>query len=304
VSAACGGAFGMAFDQDGNLYVSDQPTGNIYKIPPGGGVVGEGTLLTKTPLGPGVIGLVIDKDGNLYAGRNATTEALGTGVILEIDPSTGDVIRTVASGLTCPALFAQDPVSGDLFADDNCFGGGLNNSSLWRISYPTSAAPSVSVYATLPGSPNGTIAFAPDGTMYITTTVGGQIELVEVSGTSEPSPPTVSVVPLSVGGLGLLANGMQADGAAQYLIGNFPAVNGYISGGVGIFDLTTTPPTMSNTLLTDNSAVVGMIQGPDGCLYGSQGDAVIKITDDSGKCQYALQQSNLLRLAFHPRSFR
>jgi hypothetical protein len=285
VSATCGGAFGMAFDQDGNLYVSDQPTGNIYKFPPGGGVAEEG-LLTKTPLGPGVIGLVIDKDGNLYAGRNATTASFGTGVILQIDPSTGDVIRTVASGLTCPALFAQDPLSGDLFADDNCFGGGLNNSSLWRISNPTSAAPSVSIYATLPGSPNGTIAFAPDGTMYILATVGGQIELLQVSGTSEPSPPTVSVVPLSVGPLGLLAKGMQADGAAQYLIGNFP-MNGSIPGGVGIFDLTTSPPSMSNTLLTSNSAVVGMIQGPDGCVYGAQGDAVVKITDDSGECHYA-----------------
>ncbi len=205
LSVGCTGAFGMAFDADGNLFVSDQPTGNIYKFPPGGGVAGTSTLLTKTPIGPGVIGLVIDKKGNFFAGRNATTAALATGVILQVDPSTGDTLREVASGLTCPALISLDPLSGDLFADDNCSGDGLNDPSLWRISDPDGVSPKTTVYATLPTTPDGTEAFAPDGTQYVLL---GDTQVAEVSATSGPSPATVSIVPsFTIGTLGLLANG-------------------------------------------------------------------------------------------------
>ena len=44
--AGCPGAYGMAFDAAGNLYVSDSPTGNIYRFKPGGGVADSTTLLT------------------------------------------------------------------------------------------------------------------------------------------------------------------------------------------------------------------------------------------------------------------
>ena len=36
--SGCPGPYGMAFDPDGNLFVADLPKGNLYKIPPGGGV--------------------------------------------------------------------------------------------------------------------------------------------------------------------------------------------------------------------------------------------------------------------------
>ena len=284
IVSGCAGAFGMAFDAHGNLFISDQPTGNIYKFPPGGGVAGPSTLLTKTAIGPFVIGLVINKTGNLFVGRNATTAALATGVILQVDPSTGDTLREVASDLTCPALIALDPISGDIFADDNCSGDGLDNPSLWRISDPDSIAPKTTLYATLPTTPNGTEAFAPDGTQYVLL---GDSQVAEVSATSGPSPATVSVVPsFTIGPLGLLANGTRPGGGAQTLIGNFAAF-GNVPSGVGIYDLTISPPSLSTTLLTDNSFMVGLIQGPDGCLYGAQGDAVFKITDNTGACKYA-----------------
>ncbi len=114
----CPGVGGLAFDSSGNLYVSEASTGNIYKIPPGGGSAGAGTLLTPTPIGPAVIGLVIDSAGNLYAGRTATTGNFTTGAVLQIDPSTGTVIQNVASNLTCPSFISIDPLSGDLFVDD------------------------------------------------------------------------------------------------------------------------------------------------------------------------------------------
>ncbi|MGC1342327.1 MAG: hypothetical protein WA854_08375, partial [Candidatus Binataceae bacterium] len=273
------GAFGLAFDSSGNLFVVDQPTGDIYKFPPGGGVANSHTLLTQTAL-PSLDELAIDSDGNLYGGLNETGGNSTDGAVVQIDPSTGIVLRTVASGLTCPGLIAIDPLSGDIFAADNCSGDGLNSSLLWRVSNPSGTT---SVYATLPNNPNGTEAFAPDGTLYVLTAS----QIARVSGTDESQPATVSVVPnLSTYGLGLLAQGTQSNGDAQFLIASFNAL-GNVPGGIGTFDLTSSPPAMSSTLVTDNGQAVDITIGPDGCVYAARGVAVFKITDTTGACTYA-----------------
>jgi hypothetical protein len=171
----CPGAFGLAFDASGNLYVADQPTGDVYKIPPGGGVANSSTLLTQTAI-PTLLELAVGSGGNLYAGVNeaGALYSPGGGEVVRLNTTTGAISGTVATGITCPGLIAIDPLSGDLFTDANCFGdaggGELNNASSWRISDLSGPSPSVSVYATLPGSPNGSIAFAPNGTIYVTTT--------------------------------------------------------------------------------------------------------------------------------------
>ena len=74
-NSGCPGAFGLAFDASGNLYVFDQPTGDVYKIPPGGGVANSGTLLTQTAI-PTLIELAVDGSGNLYGGVNEDRLAL------------------------------------------------------------------------------------------------------------------------------------------------------------------------------------------------------------------------------------
>ena len=291
-NSGCPGAFGVAFDASGNLYVSDQPTGDVYKIPPGGGVANSSSLLTQTAI-PTLIGLVVDGSGNLYAGVNeaGSLYAPGGGEVVKIDTSTGAIASTVASGLTCPGLIAIDPLSGDLFADDNCSGnaggGALNNATLWRISNPA-GTPSVSVYTTLPGSPNGTEAFAPGGTIYIPTDGGGST-LAVISGTNGPTTPTVSTLTgLPLYGLGLLAMGSETGGAAEYLISSFDPI-GNIPGGIGTFDLTTTPVSQSSTLVTNGPQAPAITIGPDGCLYAARGVAVFRITDTTGACTYAAQ---------------
>ena len=119
----CRGASGIAFDGAGNLFVSDQHSGNLYKFGPSGGVAGAGTLLpSSTTLGPGVEALVFDNAGRLYAAQNATTSNFFTGAVLEINPSTGAVVRTAASSITCASFLAKDPLTGDLFVDDSCAG--------------------------------------------------------------------------------------------------------------------------------------------------------------------------------------
>ncbi|HUA34479.1 MAG TPA: protease pro-enzyme activation domain-containing protein [Candidatus Binataceae bacterium] len=283
----CPGAFGVAFDSNGNLYAVDQPTGDIYKFPPGGGVAGTSTLLTQTPLTT-LDTVRIDSHDNLYGGLNATNTGSAfdytKGAVVQIDTTSGNVTRTVASNLICPGIISIDPLSGDIFADDNCNGEGLNNSSMWRISNPGSVSPTTSLYTALPGSPNGTIAFSPNGTIYVPTTSGG-IQLVEVSGTNGPSTPTQETLAVpNTFGLGLIAQGPQ-NAAAQFLISSFN-LNGSVPGGIGTFDLSVTPPAQSSTLVTDNGQAIDMTIGPDGCVYAARGVAVFRITDTSGQCTY------------------
>jgi len=277
----CGGSYGMAFDSSGNLYVGDTPTGNIYKFPPGGGVVGGGTLLTPTPLGPSLSGLVFDASGNLYGSFDATTGNFFTGAVVQIDPASGTEVRTVAANLTCPTALSIDPLSGDLFTDDSCFGSGSDNAALWRISSPASVSPVVTTYATLPTTPNANIAFVPNGTMY----VWGPGTVAQVSATDGPPTPTVVTVPgVAVSQLGLLAVGTQTNGDAQTLFANFPTI-GATPAFLGTYDLTTNPASQSVTIV-NNAGFGNLIFGPDGCVYAAENNAVYKITDTTGGCSY------------------
>jgi len=281
--SGCPGAWGMAFDSSGNLYVSDLPTGNLYKIPPGGGTAGAGTLLAT--LGQTLAGLAFDHSGNLYASRFGTGGGFTTGDVMQINPSTGAVVATVASSLTCPGALSDDPLSGDLFTDDGCSGGGGDNPDLWRISGPGTGSPTTTVYATLPTTPDGNIAFAPSGDMYIWEGSQGAM----VTGTSGPTSPVVTSIPgLGNTYLGIQAYGTQPNGDAQFLIANFPwntSITPNSPNTVGVFDLTIATPAVSTPILA-NGGGTGMITGPDGCIYLAQGVAVWKITDTSGACNY------------------
>jgi hypothetical protein len=281
--SGCPGPYGMAFDPDGNLFVADLVNGNLYKIPPGGGVANSSTLVGT--VGPSLAGLVFDSSGNLFASRNATTGDYTTGAVLQLNPSNANVIQTVAPNIPCAEPLSIDPLSGDLFTDDSCGGGG-GNTSLWRIANPASTDPAVSVYTTLPSTPNANIGFAPSGTMY----VWSDSHVVQVTGTNGPSTPVVTTLPsLSLYYLGLLAYGSQTNGDAQFLIANLPAntsANPNVPSTTSVVDLTTSPPTIGQTIIA-NGGGGNMITGPDGCVYMSLGGGgVWKITDTTGACKY------------------
>jgi len=281
VNFGCWGATGIAFDSAGNLYVNEFPTGNMYKFPPGGGVAGAGTQLNSSSLGVTLAGLAFDSSGNLFVSRDVTTGNFTTGAVMQIDPSTGAVTRTISAGLTCPTTISIDPVSQDLFTDDTCTGSGSDNASIWRVSSPGSATPSTSVYTALPATPNATLAFAPGGTIYVWAIVNGAATVAKVSGTNAPMPPTISVLPgLQVSNLGLLAGG---PGAGTFLIAT-PFVSG-ATVGIDDVDLTTSPPTLGTSFATTSGANF-MTFGPDGCIYASQLSTVFKITAANGSCNY------------------
>ena len=279
--SGCPGPYGLAFDPSGNLFVADLVNGNLYKFPPGGGVANNSTLVGT--VGPSLAGLVFDSSGHLFAARNATTGDYTTGAVIQLNPANASVIQTLAT-IPCAEPLSIDPLSGDLFTDDACGGGGTNT-SLWRIASPATS-PTLSVYATLPSAPNANIGFAPNGTMYVF--VNSQI--VQVTGTNGPNPPVVTTIPsIALYYLGLLAYGSQTNGDAQYLIANLPpntGVNPNVPSTTSVVDLTTSPPSIGATIIA-NGGGGNMITGPDGCVYMSLGGGgVWKITDTTGACHY------------------
>ena len=281
----CRGASGLAFDASGNLFVSDLHSGNIYKFGAAGGAVGPATLITPTALGPGLGSLAFGIDGKFYGAQNATTGNFFTGAVIEINPVTGALVRTVAPSITCASFLATDPTSGDLFVDDSCAGGGSENGSVWRIANPGNATPTTTVYASTPGV-NGGLSFAAGGTLYMLSyrDNAGAGGVVAITGTGSPTPGQVSVIPGITGpALGLTALGSQVNGDARSLVLAAAPGTGGFPPGIRSYDITSAPAA-TTALQMENAYANVQVPGPDGCLYVSVSVAVYKITNADGSC--------------------
>ena len=271
----CPGASNPVFDTTGSVLVSDFPTGDFYKFGASGGAVSTANKLSN--LGKTFGSLVFGKDGSLYG----TT--FSPAAIVQVDRVTGAVVRTVASGFACPYGLSVDPLSGDLFFDDNCVGG-IQNASLWRIQNPSSVSPTVVVYATLPGFGNGQIAFSPDGTMYVVCCAfnNPNAPVLRISGTNTAAPHT----PVAVSGItadtgGVAIGELLANGAAKSLIVHAGGAGGGVGGSLKLIDLST----LGATLLADGLAEPGVV-GLDGCMYVNSHDTILKLAPTSGACSF------------------
>jgi hypothetical protein len=259
----------------GSLYAPNFLNGDLFKLEPTGGVVSNANRLST--LGPTLGWLVVGKDGRLYGLRAGTGGNFNTGIVIELDPATGGILRTLASGLTCPAGLAVDPLSGDLFFIDQCFGAGSDNPSLFRVRDPGSPGPTLTVYATLPSTPNGQVVFSPKGTIYaVSNYLLASPLVVTVSGTDGPNPPTVTTLSGVSSSYWLNIAAVGPDGEATVLI----TLN---NGKLRLTDVTTNPPTVTAEL-TEN--VGGGIIGPDGCLYMPSANAIYRLTDPAGGCSF------------------
>lgn len=282
VNWGCRGATDAAFDANGNAYVLHFPTGSLYKFGPGGG---SATTPLATGLGPTLGSPVFGRDGRLYATHGATTGNFFTGDIVELSTETGAILRVVASNLTCPGVLGTDPLSGDLFFDDVCFGAGSDNPSLFRLTDPGDTDPTrptqVVVYATLPTAPNGAISFAPDGTIFVEV---GYVDpapaIVRVTGTNQPMPPVITTVAGISSFYWTLVGSSDPTGVAQSLIVLQASVSGT---GADLNVVSIANPTEKTTIGHDIGT--GTV-GPDGCLYSATPDMVYKIAPVSGNCVF------------------
>ncbi len=269
----CAGADNPIFTSDGKALVPDFVNGGLYQIGQQGGAVSTANLLNT--LNPAISGVVYGKDGSLYYSQSGEG-----GFIAQLDPSTGAQLRVVAANLTCPAGLSVDPLSGDLFFDDECTGGGTDDPTIYRIvdpantdaSRPTSVVP----YATLPTTPNGGMAFAPNGTLYA---VSGyyyvpNAPVEQVSGTNAA---TVTVTPITgvTSDFGIAIGQLNADGSVQSLI---------VEPAGTLSEIPIATPG-SPTVIATGGPGVGVI-GPDGCMYTAHTTAIYRIAPTNGGCAF------------------
>ncbi len=271
----CPGASNPTFQAQSAL-VADFRNGQLFKFGLDGGAASGGNVLAS--LGQTLGQPTFGKDGSLYATFSATTGNFTTGNIVQLDPATGQIMRTVAQNLICPNGLSVDPLSGDLFFDDDCTGAGSDNASVFRVVDPTAASPSVVVYATLPTTPNGSLAFAPNGTLYAVVGYYNNpvAPVVRIAGTDQPSPPAMTPLAGVTTAFGVAVGETLPSGEAKSLL---VVPNGVLT----LVDITASPVT--STPLVQNLAV-GTI-GPDGCLYANGNTTIYKVTNVAGGCGFA-----------------
>jgi kumamolisin len=272
----CSGVSPPAFDGP-DAFVLNFLNGDVFKLPSTGGAASNTSKLAT--IGPTLGWPTIGKDGSLFASRDATIGDFTTGAVLQLDPDTGAVMRAVASNLKCPGGLAIDPLSGDLFAAGFCYGAGSDDPNIYRIHDPGGAAPTIETYATLPSTPNGDLAFAPNGSLYVVSGyTNPNAPVVRVSGTNGPATPTVTPLSGVTSTFWINVGDVDPGGEARTLIT-------LASDGLKLTDISASPPT--STLLAQNLG--GGRTGPDGCLYSSSSDGttVYKLSDADGSCHFA-----------------
>lgn len=271
------GPMGLAFDSSGNLYVADfqDPSGSLsvlYKFAPGGGTASDTNRIGILP--PDTISLAFGSDGKLYGG------GLFSGDIDEIDTSTGTGIRTVAS-LGCGMRgLAMDPMTGDLLAASSC--------GIKRISNYSTGPGTVSTFNADITSADG-INFGPDGTVYVAD--GGSGSPLALAGTNTSTPGTVLEVFPRVPSLDGIGVGIPSPSSQT----GFLLVNRN-DGVITKVDATTNPATLTD-IFNGGSRGDFVTTGADGCLYATQTDRIVRVTNADGTCSLYPPTAPLLRLA-------
>lgn len=253
------GPLGVAFDQSDNLYVADNPAGNIYRFGLDGGQASSATLVNLAPISGGITGLAITRDGRMYVARH------DSGDVVEVDPGTGAVLRTVASDIPCATGLAMDPASGDLFVSQNSCG-----DTIFRISGYQSGPGTVSSYANV-CCVDG-VVFGSDGTLYASS--GGQV--ISIAGTSSPAagtPSELAEVPHSDG----LAFAPSSGGAPPYVMVN------RTDGMVTRVDMSSGAPATSDIFTSGSRGDFAAVDSR-GCLYVTQSASIVEITPARGPC--------------------
>ena len=267
---ACITGSAPAFDSSGNAYIADTNDGTIHVLPPSGGALTAANQLPDASFPPDSIGqLVFGPDGSLYAGLiNLTTDITGPEIV-QLDPTTGATLRVVADSATglpdCPYIMAVDPLSGDLFTDDECSGYAASN-QISRISDPSGASPTVSDYYTTGGCNLG-LTFAPDGTLYLAN-CNGEVDSITGTNTATPTESTVAAVsgtPFSVAVTGTNSAG-HATSLDVFTYG----------GDVYSVDLTQSPPVVS-TIATGTTFFYITATSANGCAYGSIPGSIVEV---------------------------
>jgi hypothetical protein len=260
------GPIGVVFDDRQRLYVS--ALDHVFRFGPGGGDASSARL-SSSPVGRIVTGMAFGLDGRLYAARY--TDGL-SGDVVELDRTSATVRRVVAAGLPCPTGLATDPLSGDLFVSTvGC------TEQVGRIAKPASASPTTSTW--ISGLSVDGITFAPDGRMYLAHEPDGSGATVSEVSPTDAGPVrrrALATVPNADGVA--LGRPSQPGAALPFLVVN------RTDGRITKVDLRDDARPQTD-IVTGGTRGDLIAVGDDGCLYATQTDAILRITNADGGCR-------------------
>jgi sugar lactone lactonase YvrE len=158
-------ATGMAFDGNGQLYVSSRYDGTVYRVSP------NGTMSTYAE-GMGVAtGIAFDREGSLYVGDR-------TGTIWRIAPD-----RQIFVYATLEPSVAAYHLA---FAPDGLLYVSGPTTSSYDAVYTVDSHGTVSVFYRGLGRPQG-LAFDAQGNLYVAASLGGKRGVVKITPDKQPS---------------------------------------------------------------------------------------------------------------------
>jgi sugar lactone lactonase YvrE len=258
---SCGapcGPIGLEFDAQGRLLAGGYSDGNLYRFPSSGG---DASTHLVGSIGGRPAGLAFGKDLELYAAIQDQNK------VVQIDPTSGAVLRTLTTSITFPTALATDPLSGDLFVSQPGHTG-----DVVRIANPSSVTPTVSTYAS-PGSTDG-ITIAADGTLY-TETNGCA---TRIAGTNQTQPPAITTIACVSSMDGIALSNTSTPGQPLLFTNNN-------DGSIAKIDTSTSPATVTK-IVTGGTRGDFVTVGPDGCLYATQSSTIEKVTNADGTCSF------------------
>ena len=296
---------GLAFDGAATLYETTS-SGQLYKqtrnladLNTGGPATLVGTLANNPD------GLAFSRDkSRLFVARsgaysvtinggshNVTSDGLGD--VVEINPATGAVLRTMATGAAaaaiagglnqvCPSGLATDPLDGSLWFTDGC--SDQNLAWYYHIANVESGTPALvaPVATTMPmtvatGRPAYDLTITPGGTFLVTDLVGN------VLSAQRGQRADVLLMPPGGATRGVAFVGIDSTQ------GTDKPIYLYTTGTDGfMLKANTRVAGAYRTVATSAGTGYHMVIGPDNCLYSAQtvpsGPAVFRVSKSDGTC--------------------
>jgi len=252
------GPTGVLFDGN-KLFVADVCNGLIYRFGPAGGTAATAEATSATPVANGAMTI----SGGRYYATRLPFGAISTGFgVVEFDPLTLTLTRTLTASAQ-PRGLTTDPLTGDLYFDEA-------PGAVRHIAAPASATPTVTTFSTAGSAAFDGAAFTADGSrLYVTDYNAQHILGFDRAGT----------IVLDVDLTGHKPDGIAVALPNTVVDGLDVSNNVFVNSNDGTIERidVNSPGNPVSVVATGGTRGDFASVGPDGCLYASQSDRIVKL---------------------------